>query len=62
MRIDCPICGRVLDDAPERFPTRPFCSVRCKQVDLANWFGERYALSRPLTAEELLELPDGGTP
>lgn len=33
----CPICGRPADPA-----TRPFCSRRCADVDLARWFGEVY--------------------
>lgn len=34
---DCPVCGR--PTAPE---TRPFCSPRCKQVDLNRWLSEVY--------------------
>lgn len=59
MRIDCPICGRIIEDAPSDLPTRPFCSVRCKQLDLVNWLDERYTLSRPLTGEDLADLPEG---
>lgn len=34
----CPICGR-----PAETPKyRPFCSARCKQVDLSRWLGEVY--------------------
>lgn len=33
----CPICGK-----PQMDPYRPFCSARCKQVDLGRWLGERY--------------------
>lgn len=25
-------------------PWRPFCSERCKMVDLGAWFGERYSI------------------
>jgi endogenous inhibitor of DNA gyrase (YacG/DUF329 family) len=35
----CPICGK-----PEVEAYRPFCSARCKQVDLGRWLGERYRL------------------
>jgi endogenous inhibitor of DNA gyrase (YacG/DUF329 family) len=34
----CPICGRPVEDARHR----PFCSARCKRVDLGRWFGEAY--------------------
>lgn len=35
----CPICGRPRDPA-----FRPFCSKRCKDVDLARWMNEVYAV------------------
>ncbi len=44
MRIDCPICRRVLAEAPDDFGPRPFCSTRCKLVDLGNWLNESYRL------------------
>ncbi|MFT7622415.1 MAG: endogenous inhibitor of DNA gyrase (YacG/DUF329 family) [Myxococcota bacterium] len=30
----------------------PFCSNRCKMVDLGNWFNGGYALSRPIDPEQ----------
>ena len=51
--IDCPICRSVLPEAPEDFEFRPFCSQRCKLVDLGNWLGEKYRISRPLRPEDL---------
>jgi endogenous inhibitor of DNA gyrase (YacG/DUF329 family) len=32
----------------------PFCSSRCKQIDLGRWLGERYGMpfERPYDAEE----------
>ena len=33
----CPICGR-----PRVQEYRPFCSARCRDVDLGRWFGEAY--------------------
>ena len=44
MRIDCPICKRVLADAPENHGPRPFCSTRCKMIDLGNWLSEAYRI------------------
>ncbi len=35
----CPVCGK---PTVERF--KPFCSARCKQVDLHRWFGEVYVV------------------
>jgi len=35
----CPICGKPAEPA-----TRPFCSDRCKQVDLNRWLSGAYAI------------------
>jgi endogenous inhibitor of DNA gyrase (YacG/DUF329 family) len=35
----CPICGKPAADA-----TRPFCSPRCRDVDLNRWFSGRYVI------------------
>ncbi|HRI06743.1 MAG TPA: DNA gyrase inhibitor YacG [Nannocystaceae bacterium] len=56
MHIRCPICRREIADAPEDFPHRPFCSRRCKTIDLGNWLTEAYRVSRPLDPDEV----DGG--
>ncbi len=31
----------------------PFCSERCKEIDLLNWLEEKYKIERPLSEEEL---------
>jgi endogenous inhibitor of DNA gyrase (YacG/DUF329 family) len=36
----CPICGREVVGADE--PPFPFCSERCKAVDLHNWLSGEY--------------------
>ena len=48
-RPRCPVCGRT--PAPEQ---RPFCSDRCRQVDLGRWLTEAYAIpaQEPETEEE----------
>ena len=38
------MCKKVLENAPEDFPPRPFCSPHCKLADLHNWLGERYRI------------------
>ena len=39
LRSQCPICGK-----PATLDSRPFCSPRCKDVDLHRWLGGRYAI------------------
>lgn len=38
----CPICGRPASEDAAAFP---FCSERCKLVDLNQWFGGKYRIS-----------------
>jgi endogenous inhibitor of DNA gyrase (YacG/DUF329 family) len=38
----CPICGQ---ETSGRSSPRPFCSERCKLLDLYNWLSERYQIS-----------------
>ncbi len=49
--ISCPICGKESDFFAE--PTGPFCSARCKLVDLGRWLGEDYKITEPLRADHL---------
>jgi endogenous inhibitor of DNA gyrase (YacG/DUF329 family) len=43
----------VLPNVADDYPTRPFCSVRCKLADLHNWMTEEYKVSEPLELEPL---------
>ena len=38
----------VVDD----FPHRPFCSSRCKTIDLGRWLDESYRISTPIADHE----------
>ena len=37
---------------PDDYPPRPFCSARCKLLDLGNWLEDKYRVSEPLEAPE----------
>jgi endogenous inhibitor of DNA gyrase (YacG/DUF329 family) len=54
-RRGCPICGREvtpeshgarrpIDGAAEVLPAYPFCSERCRLIDLGRWLGEGYRI------------------
>jgi uncharacterized protein len=52
--VICPTCGQIVAWIPtNRF--RPFCSERCKMIDLGNWASEDYNLpadeDQPLSEE-----------
>ena len=40
--LQCSMCGKPYE--PAIVTTRPFCSLRCQQIDLKNWFDESYSL------------------
>ncbi|RLA85879.1 MAG: DNA gyrase inhibitor YacG [Deltaproteobacteria bacterium] len=42
MKVRCPQCGKEV--VWEENPYRPFCSERCKLIDLGRWIGEEYRL------------------
>ncbi len=43
-RLPCPTCKRGIVWS-EQFPWRPFCSERCKLVDLGAWLSEAHAIA-----------------
>ncbi len=45
----CPVCTSRLTDRSHD----PFCSERCRLVDLGQWFRGKYQISRPLQDDEL---------
>jgi endogenous inhibitor of DNA gyrase (YacG/DUF329 family) len=46
----CSICGSSFD--PEHSTDLPFCSFRCKEIDLGRWLDERYSLPIERDPEE----------
>ena len=46
----CVICHRLLGGGEDRW--FPFCSERCKWVDLGRWLGEAYRIPGPAVAAE----------
>lgn len=47
--VKCPQCGRLALYDPKN-PYRPFCSERCKLIDLGQWASEGYKI--PLKQED----------
>lgn len=41
IEVSCPICARKVEWSPtQKF--KPFCSERCKMIDLGDWATEAY--------------------
>ena len=48
--MKCPICGKPVEWKDN--PFRPFCSERCKLVDLGRWVSDEYSVpGRPVPQE-----------
>jgi endogenous inhibitor of DNA gyrase (YacG/DUF329 family) len=51
---NCPICKKTIGfERLSDQPFFPFCSERCKLVDLGRWIDGAYTISRELNEEEL---------
>ena len=49
--MKCPICKKELTD----LKYRPFCSKRCADIDLGNWFNEKYRFEATEIEEQDIE-------
>lgn len=43
MKVKCPTCGKEIEYSPKN-PWRPFCSERCKLIDLGAWASDEYVI------------------
>jgi endogenous inhibitor of DNA gyrase (YacG/DUF329 family) len=50
MKHQCPICRKPTDS--DKDADFPFCSERCRVIDLGNWATEKYVVSEPIFEEE----------
>lgn len=53
--VACPHCKNAAEFSPNN-AFRPFCSERCKMVDLGLWASEQYAIPVELKPEDIDEL------
>jgi endogenous inhibitor of DNA gyrase (YacG/DUF329 family) len=44
-KVRCPICDAAMPANWADYPDYPFCSRRCKTIDLGRWLGEDYKVS-----------------
>ncbi|MES9855859.1 MAG: DNA gyrase inhibitor YacG [Sedimenticola sp.] len=43
LRVTCPTC-RESFEWDNRSPSRPFCSERCRLIDLGDWIDEKHSI------------------
>jgi len=46
--MKCPICKK---EVAFTDPYMPFCSERCKVIDLGNWASGKYVIPEPITSD-----------
>jgi len=63
--MECPICKKSVPIPPEGQPPGPypFCSERCKLIDLGRWLGGKYQIPVEISpddnSESEVEPPNG---
>jgi len=45
LKLRCPICNRVVKSGDPNFP---FCSDRCRTIDLGKWASGAYVIPSPI--------------
>lgn len=56
--LTCPTCGKHFK--PEETRAMPFCSDRCRQIDLGRWLDEKHSLPHVPPPDE--DEPQGDFP
>lgn len=49
LKLKCPICKKPVKNSDAEFP---FCSPRCRTIDLGKWASGEYVVPSPLTDAE----------
>lgn len=57
--MKCIQCGKKLTKSEETKELWPFCSKRCKMIDLGKWLGEKYVLQEDASESEIIKHKNG---
>jgi uncharacterized protein len=64
IKVRCPICDRVMaGQRSAEWPDFPFCSPRCRTIDLGRWLGDQYRIApeqaegEPAEGQEETDVP-----
>ena len=60
MKGHCPICKKSVEW--ESYSSRPFCSERCRLIDLGNWTMGKYRIEADDKSKEETEEPESPKP
>jgi uncharacterized protein len=62
IKVRCPICQQEMRGHQAEWPDYPFCSRRCRLIDLGRWLNEEYTLAPEEDEEFPPEEGDGDNP
>ena len=54
-KVRCPICDREMPGQHIEWPDYPFCSAKCRKIDLGRWLGEKYRVADAAERTEATE-------
>lgn len=46
-KVRCPICDAFMPGNWQEYPDYPFCSPRCRKIDMGRWLDEKYRVADP---------------
>ena len=53
LTIKCPTCQKQIEYS-DKYPDRPFCSERCKLIDLGEWADESHKIAGSSIYDDIL--------
>jgi endogenous inhibitor of DNA gyrase (YacG/DUF329 family) len=63
IKVRCPICDQPMQGQSTReWPQFPFCSPRCRTIDLGRWLGETYRMAPEHEEDPWAESEESETP
>lgn len=57
--VKCPTCEKLVEWTSDN-PWRPFCSERCKLIDLGEWASESHRIAGDSEEADDFSIPDQG--
>ena len=58
-KVLCPICDAAMPGNWQDYPDYPFCSRRCRIIDLGRWLGEEYRVPDQSPSDDRSTPPEG---
>jgi endogenous inhibitor of DNA gyrase (YacG/DUF329 family) len=53
IKLNCPTCQKGIEYS-DKYPFRPFCSERCKLIDLGEWAAENHKIEGSSVYDDVL--------